>query len=350
MTETPGPDRLGALSTFRLPAAADDLVVLEHSEQLPRLPEPRRGPDLILGGGSNTVFLDDWPGRVLLNRLRGLRLESAGGDAVRVFVAAGESWHGLVRRCLVEDLHGLENLALIPGSVGAAPIQNIGAYGVELDRVFDRLTAWDRVQRRWVGFDREDCAFRYRDSRFKSDEPDRYLITEVVLRLSRRFEPELGYASLRDALDNAGIARPDARQLVAAVLRLRRHRLPDPGRLANAGSFFKNPIVGAKTARDLLETEPDLPHWPMADGSVKLAAGWMIDRLGFRGERVNDAGVYANHALVLVNHGQARAADLRRLIDRIVEAVDDRFGVRLEPEPRLIGVAPSSGRTRTAAR
>ena len=342
MTDGPGPDRLGALSTFRLPATADELVVLEHPEQLPSLPEPRRGSDLILGGGSNTVFLADWPGRVLLNRLRGLRFESAGGDEVRVFAAAGEPWHGLVRRCLAEKLHGLENLALIPGSVGAAPVQNIGAYGVELDRVFEVLTAWDREQRRWVRFDRDACEFRYRDSRFKSGEPDRYLITEVVLRLSRRFEPDLAYASLRDELDRAGIARPDARQLVATVLRLRRHRLPDPARLANAGSFFKNPIVDGRVASELIDAEPDLPHWTLPGGSVKLAAGWMIDRLGFRGERVNDAGVYANHALVLVNHGKACADDLRRLIDRIVAGVNDRYGIRLEPEPRLIGGQPAS--------
>ncbi|MBY6203386.1 UDP-N-acetylmuramate dehydrogenase [Halomonas denitrificans] len=341
MPEAPGPERLGALSTFRLPAAAHELVVLEHPEQIPALPDPTSGSDLILGGGSNTVFLADWPGRVLLNRIRGLRFESAGGDAVRVFAAAGESWHGLVRRCLDEGLHGIENLALIPGSVGAAPIQNIGAYGIELDRVFEGLTAWDRERCRWLRFGRDDCGFRYRDSRFKSGEPDRYLITEVVLRLSRSFDPDLSYASLRGALDRGGIARPDARQLVATILRLRRHRLPDPARLANAGSFFKNPIVDPAVARDLLDDEPELPHWTLSGGAVKLAAGWMIDRLGFRGERINDAGVYANHALVLVNHGNAHAEDLLRLIDRIVGAVEERFGIRLEPEPRLVGGSPA---------
>ena len=339
MIDTRKSASLLALSTFHLPASTAELVELEHPEQIPLLTDPGEGSDLILGGGSNTVFLGDWPGRILLNRLRGVRFESAGDD-VRVFAAAGEPWHGLVRRCLSENLHGLENLALIPGSVGAAPVQNIGAYGVELEQVFDELTAWDRHGRRWVRIDRKDCAFSYRDSLFKSIEPDRYLITEVVLKLSRRYAPELGYASLRDALERAGIKRPSPRQLVATVLRLRRHRLPDPARLANAGSFFKNPVIDESRSRVLLEAEPDMPFWPMPDGSVKLAAGWMIDRLGLRGTRIGDAGVYRNHALVLVNHGRATASDLTALIDRITRLVESRFGIRLEPEPRLVGAHP----------
>ena len=328
---------LQPLSTFGLPARADQVLIIEHPDQLERLPDAV-GPELILGGGSNTIFLGDFRGRILLSRLRGLAFEDLPGtDQVRVRAAAGESWHGLVRRCLDQGLHGIENLALIPGSVGAAPIQNIGAYGVELDQVFESLTAWDRLQRRWVDLDRNDCAFAYRDSRFKSDEPGRFFITEVRLSLSRRFNPSLSYASLRDALAARGIERPTPRQLIAMILRLRRHRLPDPARLANSGSFFKNPIVSAEQAVQALQRWPNLPHWPLPNQQIKLAAGAMIEHLGFKGKRLGGVGVYANHALVLVHHGGASGNQLQDLIERIQHAVTEAFGVILEPEPLLIG-------------
>jgi len=327
---------LQPLSTFRLPARAGQLLIVDRAEQLEQLAN-FDGPELILGGGSNTVFLDDFRGRILLSRMRGLRFESIfGRDKVLARVAAGESWHGLVRRCLDLDLHGIENLALIPGSTGAAPIQNIGAYGVELDQVFDSLTAWDRQRSRWVELDRSDCSFGYRDSLFKSIEPDRFFITEVRLRLSRRFQPCLDYSSLRDALTHAHIEQPTPRQLLATILRLRRHRLPDPARLANAGSFFKNPIVGQRIAEHALHQLPELPHWRMPDGRFKLAAGAMIEHLGYKGKCLDGIGVYQNHALVLINHGGGNAQALRSLIEQITSAVSDEFRVLLEPEPRLI--------------
>ncbi|MEN1727067.1 MAG: UDP-N-acetylmuramate dehydrogenase [Pseudomonadota bacterium] len=328
---------LEALSTFRLPAQADQLLVIDRPEQLEALSDAD-GPELILGGGSNTVFLDDFPGRILLCRLRGLRFEETDvPDQVRVCAAAGESWYGLVRTCLDRGLHGIENLALIPGSVGAAPIQNIGAYGVELDQVFESLTAWDRREQCWVELDRDACAFAYRDSRFKSREPGRFFISEVRLLLSRQFQPELGYVSLREALAGRNQTEPTARELVAAILRLRRHRLPDPARLPNAGSFFKNPIVSTEQANAALERWPELPHWPLPDGQIKLAAGAMIDHLGFKGQQHQGLGVYRNHALVLVHHGGGSGAKLLELITRIKKSVAAAFGVVLEPEPLLIG-------------
>jgi UDP-N-acetylmuramate dehydrogenase len=326
---------IGRLSSFRLPARADELVVLDHSETLRGLDPP--GPDdLVLGGGSNTVFVGDIRGLVLLNRLRGCSFQSD-GDHVLVTAAAGENWHRLVRRCLDAGLHGLENLALIPGSVGAAPMQNIGAYGVELADLFEQLEAWDFERRDFVRLRATDCAFAYRDSRFKSGDHGRFLITSVTLRLSRRFKPKTGYDSLAGELGRLGIARADARQLTAAVMRLRRHRLPDPSRLPNAGSFFKNPIVETDVAATLTADHPGLPHWPLDDGRVKIGAGRLIETLGWKGKRVGDAGVYPNHALVLVNHGQATASQLMTLIDRITDSVEREFGLRLEPEPRLVG-------------
>jgi UDP-N-acetylmuramate dehydrogenase len=327
---------LAALSTFRLPARTAELIAIDHPEQIETLPRDDL-PTLILGGGSNTVFLADWPGRILLNRLRGMRVEPATDDTVKVHAAAGENWHALVRWCLDRNLHGIENLIMIPGSVGAAPMQNIGAYGMELAESLVSVRAWDWQEGKMVELAAAECRLGYRDSRFKSDQPGRFLITEVCLRLKRAFVPVTAYRSLADELHRVGHDRPEPRQLSAAVMRLRRHRLPDPARLPNAGSFFKNPVVDAALADSLLQDWPALPHWPMADGQVKLAAGWMIERLGFRGHRIGDAGVYHNHALVLVNHGQATAGELKELISRITTAVDSEFGITLEPEPRLIG-------------
>lgn len=326
---------LAPLSSFRLPARAARLAVLDHIDQLPGLAtDPKL---LVLGGGSNTVFMGDWPGTVLLNRLRGIEAATADEDQVRVRAAAGENWHGLVRWCIDHDLHGLENLILIPGSVGAAPMQNIGAYGVELGDVLESVGAWDWQAGEMVEIAAADCGLAYRDSRFKTADHGRFLVTSVTLRLRRVFSPALGYQSLSDALQARRISAPQPRQLAAAVMRLRRHRLPDPARLPNAGSFFKNPVVGAIETNALLSQHPALPHWPLPDGSFKLAAGWMIEQLGLRGHRVGDAGVYRNHALVLVNHGRATAAQLRELIDGLTGSVAAEFGVRLEVEPNLIG-------------
>lgn len=327
---------LAALSTFRLPARASELVVLDRLEQLEQLPQASGAATLVLGGGSNTVFLGNWPGRILLNRLRGLRVTDLDDERARVEVAAGENWHGLVRYCIDHGLHGLENLILIPGSVGAAPIQNIGAYGAELSDVLESVIAWDWQQGQLVELPLRDCGLGYRDSRFKSTDRGRFLITAVRLLLQRRFRPNVGYQSLAQALHQYRHPEPSPRELAAGVMRLRRHRLPDPARLPNAGSFFKNPILGAKEANALLEDFPNLPHWPTADGRQKLAAGWLIERLGFRGYRINDAGVYQNHALVLVNHGAATADDLVHLIEHITSAVENEYGIALQPEPLLV--------------
>ncbi len=325
---------LTALSTFRLPARATELAIIDSIEQLPALP-PTEGDELVLGGGSNTVFVADYPGRILLNRIKGLTTEECGND-VLVTAAAGENWHRLVRTCIDRGLHGLENLVMIPGCVGAAPMQNIGAYGAELSERFERLDAWDRSERRMVALEKTDCAFGYRDSLFKSAEPGRYLITSVTLRLSRHFQSRVDYASLSEAIQRTGIDQPTPRQLAAAVMRLRRHRLPDPTRLPNAGSFFKNPVVTKGQAETLLIEHPQLLHWPMPDGMIKLGAGRMIELLGWKGKSVGDAAVYPNHALVLVNRGSATASDLLTLVEAIQSSVEGAYGIRLEPEPRLI--------------
>ncbi len=343
---------LSALSTFRLPARADQLLSLSSLEDLEH--SALLDPNLvILGGGSNTVFLSDWPGLVVINQLKGLSVRDE-GDEVVISVGAGESWHGLVRHCLDQGWYGIENLILIPGSVGGAPIQNIGAYGVEISSVIEQVICWDRVTRALKPFSPEACQFAYRDSVFKHMPDHRYLITQVDLRLSKTFTPQANYPSLKQALAQqssrqvtAGDVTADdleatasARVLAATIMRLRRHRLPDPNRIANVGSFFKNPIVTFEQAKTLAATFPQLPQWPVSDPSrgqgVKLSAAWMIEHLGFKGKQIGDAAVYTHHALVLINQGHASADDLEALISEITESVSNAFGVSLVPEPQLI--------------
>ncbi|MEE4638716.1 MAG: UDP-N-acetylmuramate dehydrogenase [Wenzhouxiangella sp.] len=327
---------LAGLSTFRLPARAAELVFLDEIDQLDELVLGQ--PLMILGQGSNTVFLGDWPGTILVNRLRGLSVERIDPAVSRIRVAAGENWHELVRWCLDEGLHGIENLALIPGTVGAAPIQNIGAYGVEIADVLESITAWDWRNRCLLELPASECGFGYRASRFRDSDRGRFLITGITLRLQHRFVPQTGYQSLADELSRrSGNRSIGPREVVACIMRLRRHRLPDPTRLANAGSFFKNPVLSASDAEQLLLTHPGMPHWRLPDGQVKLAAGWMIEQRGWKGKSIGDAAVYHHHALVLINRGQATAAQLGSLIERLTDDVDAAFGVRLEPEPILIG-------------
>jgi len=328
---------LQGFNTFRLPARARELALLESPDDLPALLDTRL-PVMILGGGSNTLFVDDFDGRIIVNRLGGIDSEVLDRDRVLVTAAAGEDWHGLVRWSLDRGLWGLENLALIPGRVGAAPMQNIGAYGVELAHCLDAVEVLDRSdgRRRWLAA--ADCGLGYRDSRFKSSEPERFVILAIRVELKLDGLPVLEYPSLLDELARHGHPSPeDPRTVAAAVIRVRKRKLPDPDLLANAGSFFTNPVVPDRRARELLERHPGLPHWPDAPGHTKLSAGWLIDQLGWRGRSVGDATVFERHALVLVNRGQARGDDLLKLARDIRDSVAEHYGIELEPEPQLIG-------------
>jgi UDP-N-acetylmuramate dehydrogenase len=241
-----------------------------------------------------------------------------------------------VRWSLERGLSGLENLSLIPGQAGAAPIQNIGAYGVELSSALRGVTAWDWQRSAWVCFESADCQLGYRDSLFKSAAADRYLVTSLQLRLNRVFRPQLDYAGLSDTLSGMGVEHPSARDVSDAVIRLRRRKLPDPAVTGNAGSFFKNPELDPEQAHALAAAHPGLPVWPTDDGRSKLSAAWMIENCGLKGLREGDAAVSEQHALVLVNLGSASGKNIVTLARRIQSSVADRFGLMLEPEPRLI--------------
>ena len=339
--------RLDARNTFGVAACAPMLVEVADTAALPELfgyAMLRDGPVLVLGGGSNLLFAGDPAATVLALGGQDIRLIEDDGRRAIVRADAGVEWHALVLWTLGHGLAGLENLALIPGTVGAAPIQNIGAYGVEVREHVHVVEAFDRVRGEVVRLTRGDCAFAYRDSIFKRA-PDRYVVIAVEFELSRGLQFRLDYAGLADELLAMGIdaaaldgVRPS--QVAEAVCRIRRRKLPDPAVLGNAGSFFKNPIVPAARAEALKAAHAALPVFRgNDDASRKLSAAWLIDACGWKGFREGDAGVAASHALVLVNHGQASGAQLLDLARRIAASVHERFGVALEPEPRIIGAA-----------
>ena len=334
---------LRALNSFGLPALAHTLVHIRSDADVRRVldhPELGRAPKLVLGGGSNLVLTRDPPAVVLRVAVTGRRLVEVRDDAWIVEFGAGETWHDAVAWTLDQGWPGLENLALIPGTVGAAPVQNIGAYGLELADRFESLDAVDLVTGRGVTLDRRACAFGYRDSVFKHEGfgglAGKSLITRVRLRLPRPWQPVRGYLDIERRMAETGIAEPDARTIFDWVVAIRRAKLPDPREIGNAGSFFKNPVVSAEQCRDIIGRDPHLVHYPLPDGRFKLAAGWLIDACGWKGKSIGHAGVYERQALVLVNRGGATGAEVVMLARAIQESVYGRFGIRLEPEPVIV--------------
>jgi UDP-N-acetylmuramate dehydrogenase len=326
-------------NTFGLPAVAQTLVRVRSDADVRQVvdhPQLGRAPKFILGGGSNIVLTKDMPQLVVKVEVMGRRLVEERHDAWIVEAGAGETWHDVVMWSLAQGYPGLENLALIPGTVGAAPVQNIGAYGVELQDRFDSLDAVDLVTGRSVTLRAAICAFGYRDSEFKHSLAGRTLITRVRFRLPKPWQPVLGYLELERKVAETGIAQPSAQQVADWVIAIRRAKLPDPAQIGNAGSFFKNPVVTPEQCRDIIGRDPEIVHYPMPDGSVKLAAGWMIDACGWKGKTVGNAGVYEKQALVLVNRGGAIGSEVMTLARAIQESVYGRFGIRLEPEPVVV--------------
>ncbi|MFG5406820.1 UDP-N-acetylmuramate dehydrogenase [Piscinibacter sakaiensis] len=326
-------------NSFGLPAVAQALVRIRSDADVRRVvddPVLGRAPKFVLGGGSNIVLTRDMPQTVLKVEVPGRRLVEARPDAFIVEVGAGENWHDVVTWTLEQGWPGLENLALIPGTVGAAPVQNIGAYGLELQDRFESLDAVDL--RTGLGFTlgAQRCEFGYRDSVFKRSLAGRAVITRVRLRLPRPWRPLLGYLDLARRQAEAGIAEPDARRIADWVVAIRRQKLPDPALIGNAGSFFKNPMVTPEQCRDIIGRDPEIVHYPLPDGQVKLAAGWMIDACGWKGKAVGQAAVYEKQALVLVNRGGAIGSEVMTLARAIQESVYGRFGIRLEPEPVVL--------------
>ena len=299
-----------------------------------RDPRARGLPVFVLGGGSNVVFTRDYDGLMLLVALRGRRVVREDDEAWYVEAAAGENWHDFVAWTLEAGMPGLENLALIPGTVGAAPIQNIGAYGLEMAERCVAVRAIEMATGAVTEFSAADCRFGYRDSIFKREARDRFVISAVTFRLPKQWQPNAAYADLARVFEQSGRAgAPDARAIFEAVVSVRRAKLPDPLELGNAGSFFKNPVIEASQFDALIAREPGVVSYRQPDGRVKLAAGWLIDQCGWKGRALRAAAVHDRQALVLVNRGGATGADILELARAIQRDVEARFGVLLEQEP-----------------
>ncbi len=347
-------------NTFSIVARAHTLVrVLQEADVRAVLADPTLGPapKFVLGGGSNIVLTGDVKPVVLKVEIPGRRLVEETPKAWIVEAGAGENWHDFVGWTLEQGWPGLENMALIPGTMGAAPVQNIGAYGVELQDRFESLDAIDLETGRAFTLDAAQCGFAYRDSVFKHVADGRApgfglagraLITRVRLALPKAWKPVLGYLDLERRMAETGIHKPTPRQIYDWVCEIRRAKLPDPAVIGNAGSFFKNPTVTAEQCADIIAREPRIVHYQLADGTVKLAAGWLIDACGWKGKSIGQAGVYEKQALVLVNRGGgeqggdssgprgATGGEVMTLAKAIQTSVYERFGILLEPEPVVV--------------
>ncbi len=321
---------------FSVFSSADELEELLSSgfpdnSSLREIPEKR----LIIGGGSNILFTRDFDGLVLRNEIGEIEIANEDEHHVYVKAGAGTNWHRFVLYCIERDLAGVENLSLIPGSVGASPMQNIGAYGVEVKDVFHQLEAMHISDRKIVSFSNLDCAFGYRESVFKNKYRDRFVILSVTYRLNKIPRFNTSYGAIEQELERMH-AEPSVKNISQAVINIRRSKLPDPKEIGNAGSFFKNPVVSASKFERIKNDYPSVPGYPQHDGSIKLAAGWLIEQCGWKGYRDGDAGCHAKQALVLVNYGHASGEEIFELSTRILHSVQEKFGVQLEREVNIV--------------
>lgn len=333
---------LKSLNTFGVDATARFYVNVQDEATLTELlqePNLAKLPVLVLGGGSNMLFVDNYDGLVLNMAIKGRRIVRETSEHVWLQAGAGEIWHQLVMHCVEQGWGGIENLALIPGTVGAAPIQNIGAYGVELKDVFDSLEAVERESGQKRTFSKEECRFGYRDSVFKRALKGRYIITTVTLRLDKHPQVNLQYRALQEYVDEHNIENPTIRQICDAVIRIRKSKLPDPAEIGNAGSFFKNPEIPVDEFEELKEANPEVPGYRLEGGRVKVAAGWLIEQAGWKGRTVGNAGTHHRQALVLVNRGGAKGRELYELAKRIRNDVKQQFGIELQTEVNIIGLS-----------
>lgn len=324
------------LNTFGIAATCRAYAPFTDVPSLKSLFEQADAPPFILGGGSNILLpdrIDQW---VLHNRISGIQIVHQQGHEVVLRAGGGVIWHDLVTWAVEHDMGGLENLALIPGTVGAAPIQNIGAYGIELTDRFIQLSAWHRTSGTIRTFDHAECAFGYRDSIFKQGERDQWVILDVDLRLSTKPTLALDYGAIREELEKDGIDKPDIRDVFRTVVHIRQSKLPDPKVIGNAGSFFKNPVIPMTEFLRLKERFPQLPGYVVDASSMKVPAGWLIDQAGWKGQRRGPCGVHDRQALVIVNHGGATSAEIRNLAAEIMTDIQARYGILLEQEVNIL--------------
>ena len=329
---------LNPYHTFRTGSTARRFIELQDNAQIMEFlasPEGKIRPLLILGGGSNLLFSADFDGLVARIATKGMEIVSEHEETVKVRVMAGVNWDSFVGDCVEKGWGGLENLSLIPGNVGTAPVQNIGAYGVEVNEFIREVQAVEVETAKEAHFSCGDCAFGYRESRFKGEWKGKYIITSVVFELSRKPEVRAGYGTIKEELAAMSVAEPAIRDVREAVIRIRTRKLPDPAVIGNAGSFFKNPVVDDSTLAALKAQYPEMPSYPGKE-RIKIPAAWMIEHCGWKGKRNGDAGIHPNQPLVLVNYGKATGKEILDLATLVRQSVFAKFGVLLEPEVNII--------------
>jgi len=329
---------LRSFNTFGIDVKAKYLTSVDRVKQLESLKEKFPGERILfLGEGSNVLFLNDFDGIVVRNEIKGIQMVQQTDEYEIWDIAGGEHWHDVVELSVKQNLSGIENLALIPGKAGTAPVQNIGAYGREIKDVLISCEAFDLTNGRYRVFSNEECQFGYRDSLFKRPEnKNRYFIYRIRLRLIPNGAPETGYRALQQYFTENHIDKPTIKDVFDAVVDIRRSKLPDPAEIGNAGSFFKNPVVSLKQFEKLTSRHPDMPHYKISENHYKIPAGWLIEQAGWKGYREGDAGVHFKQALVLVNYGNASGEDIYELSEKIIRDINDKFGIRLEREVQVI--------------
>lgn len=328
-------------NTFGIDTDARYMVEINHANDINTLLQVTDFigvPKLILGGGSNVLLCHNFDGLVLKMNIQGTEVVREDDDHVYLTVGAGVNWHELVLFCVEAGYAGLENLALIPGTVGAAPMQNIGAYGVELEQLFDSLTAIHTLTGQERTFSHADCQFGYRESIFKHQLKGQYIVTRVTFRLDKRPTFHTRYGAIQETLTEMGVSHDNLsiKAISEAVIHIRRSKLPDPAQVGNAGSFFKNPEISRSQFDALKKEFDDLPGYPIADDRVKIPAGWLIEQAGWKGYRLGDAGVHTKQALVLVNYGNATGRDILDLAEKVQNSVQEKFGITVRPEVNVV--------------
>ena len=327
---------LKSYNTFGVDVNAKKMVEVNHLLELQEVLVANTEPLLILGGGSNMLFTKDFEGLVIKNNLKGIAVVKEDESEVYLKVGAGENWHQFVMYCIDKGYVGVENLSLIPGNVGASPMQNIGAYGVEVKNVITEVEAFDLRNYSVKIFSNFECNFGYRTSIFKTSEKGNYFITSVTYKLSKISNLNTSYGAIEDELNRLGVENPSIKDVSNAVINIRSSKLPDPREIGNAGSFFKNPVVSVKVKNKILENYQDAPYYPQLNGSFKMAAGWLIEKCGWKGKRIDNYGIHEKQALVLVNYGGAKGIDIFNLSEEIINSVKNTFDIQLEREVNIV--------------
>jgi len=323
-------------NTFGIDVIASNFVEVKNVDELKAVLLDNIQPILILGGGSNLLFTKDFEGIVIKNNFRGIDIVDENDDEVVLKVGAGEVWHELVLFCIKNNYAGIENLSLIPGNVGASPMQNIGAYGVEVKDVIAEVEAFDIKKYSIQIFSNLACEFGYRSSIFKTSQKGNYFITSVTFKLNKKANVNTSYGAIESELQRMKINSPTIRDVSIAVINIRSSKLPDPKKIGNSGSFFKNPIVSEAQKNRIIQKYLDAPHYAQPNGSFKMAAGWLIEKCGWKGKRIGNYGVHDVQALVLVNYGGAKGSDIFKLSEQIIESVKTQFGIMLEREVNIL--------------